>query len=392
MSIFTNRKTSADRSATDRSRHKKKIEKAIREGVYNIVADESIIGKDGKKKIKIPVKGIKEYRLIHGNNESNKKVGSAPGKNVKRGQVLQKKKPQKKPGEGNKPGNDPGEEFYEVEITLEELASYLFDNLKLPDLEKKTMKNIVSEKYKRSGYRKAGIRPRLSKKKTLINKIKRKAQKKRVLKNNPESDDERFTFHNNDLAYRHIKSKPKERDNAVIFFIMDVSGSMTQSKKFIARSFFFLLYHFIKYRYDKVEIVFISHTTEAKEVREDEFFTRVSSGGTYLSSGLEKCAEIINDRYHKSAWNIYAFHGSDGDNWPDDIEKSLSMIKTISDIAQLFCFIEIIPEKNPNMWIDGTMAAKIRPLESKKTKIVTIGSPSSIWPEFVRIFGAPSAS
>jgi uncharacterized sporulation protein YeaH/YhbH (DUF444 family) len=146
MSIFTNRKTSADRSATDRSRHKKKIEKAIREGVYNIVADESIIGKDGKKKIKIPVKGIKEYRLIHGNNESNKKVGSAPGKNVKRGQVLQKKKPQKKPGEGNKPGNDPGEEFYEVEITLEELASYLFDNLKLPDLEKKTMKNIVSEK------------------------------------------------------------------------------------------------------------------------------------------------------------------------------------------------------------------------------------------------------
>ena len=390
MSIFTEHKTSADRSATDRSRHKKKIEKAIREGVYNIVADESIIGKDGKKKIKIPVKGIKEFRLIHGKNETNKQVGSAPGKNVKRGQVLRKKKPGNQPGDGNKPGNEAGEEFYEVEITLEELASYLFDNLKLPDLEKKTMKNIVSEKYKRSGYRKSGIRPRLSKKKTLINKIKRKAQKKRMLKDDPSLDNERFTFHNNDLAYRHIKSKPKERDNAVIFFIMDVSGSMTQSKKFIARSFFFLLYHFIRYKYDKVEIVFISHTTDAKEVREDEFFTRGSSGGTYVSSGLEKCIEIINDRYHKSAWNIYAFHGSDGDNWPDDVERSLSMIKTLSDLSQLFCFIEIVPENNTNMWVEGSMAAKIRPLESKKTKVVSINSPSNIWPEFTRIFGAPS--
>ena len=88
MSIFRNHKTSADRSATDRSRHKEKIKKAIRDGVHNIVSNESIIGQDGKKKIRIPVRGIKEYRFIYGSNEKNKKTGSAPGKNIRRGQIV----------------------------------------------------------------------------------------------------------------------------------------------------------------------------------------------------------------------------------------------------------------------------------------------------------------
>ena len=126
MSIFKQHKTSSDRSASDRARHKRKIEKAIKEGVYDIVSDESIIGQEGKKKIRIPVKGIKEYRFVYGENQTNKKVGSAHDKNVKRGQKIgPPRKRSQKPGEG-KPGNKPGEEMYEVEINLEELSSYLF--------------------------------------------------------------------------------------------------------------------------------------------------------------------------------------------------------------------------------------------------------------------------
>ena len=138
MSTFRKHDTVADRSSSDRRRHKQKIEKAIREGVHNIVAEESIIGSDGKKKIKIPVRGIKEYRFVYGDN-GNKKVGSAPGvDNVKRGaQVGKARKKGKKPGKGDQAGDQAGEEFYEVEITLEELAAYLFDSLELPDLEKK---------------------------------------------------------------------------------------------------------------------------------------------------------------------------------------------------------------------------------------------------------------
>ena len=128
MSIFREHKTVADRSASDRRRHKKKIERAIKEGIHDIVAEESIIGQDGKKKIKIPVRGIKEYQFIYGDNATNKKAGSAPGADIQRGQKIGEGQ-KKKDAIGNKPGNEPGEEYYEVEITLEELAHYLFDNL-----------------------------------------------------------------------------------------------------------------------------------------------------------------------------------------------------------------------------------------------------------------------
>ncbi len=387
MSTFTKHKTSADRSATDRSRHKKKIEKAIREGIYHIVSDESIIGQDGKKKIKIPVKGIKEYRFVYGDNKENKKVGTAPGKKVKRGQVLSRdEKGQQQSGGSGKPGNESGEEFYEVEITLEELASHLFDSLRLPELDKKKFKTIMSEKFKRSGYRKQGIRPRLSKKQTLKNKIKRRKKKQEI------SEDERFPFHQSDLEYKHIKSKPKENDNAVIFFIMDVSGSMTQSKKFMARSFFFLLYHFLRYKYKNVDLVFISHTVDAKEVQEDEFFTRGSSGGTLISSGIEKCVNIINQRYHIDHWNIYAFHCSDGDNWKSDINKSIELAKKLRDLSQMFCFIEIIPEGEKSLsWVDGLMSSHLRGLENEKFKNIELSKPESIWGEFKKIFGGSDA-
>ncbi len=161
-SVFSHHRTTADRSASDRRRHKEKIEKAIREGVHDIVAEESIIGQDGKKKIKIPVRGIKEYKFVYGSNSGG--VGAGGEADISRGQKISTKKRGKKPGKPNKPGNEPGEEYYEVEVTLEELADYLFRDLELPELEKKQMKEIVQEKYQRKGYRNDGIRPRLSKK------------------------------------------------------------------------------------------------------------------------------------------------------------------------------------------------------------------------------------
>ena len=171
MSTFTNHETVADRSASDRRRHKEKIEDAIKEGIHNIVAEESIIGQDGKKKIKIPVKGIKEYRFVYGDNQTNPRPGSAPGHDLKRGQGIGQAPNSKKKSENpNEPGSDPGEEFYEVEITLEELSAYLFNDLELPDMEKNSIKHVVAEKNKRKGYRKKGIRPRLDNKETIKNK------------------------------------------------------------------------------------------------------------------------------------------------------------------------------------------------------------------------------
>jgi uncharacterized protein len=387
MSTFKQHRTNADRSAADRSRHKAKIKEAIREGVYDIVSDESIIGQDGKKKIKIPVRGIKEYRFVYGNNPDNKKVGSAQGQPVHRGQTISRKKGQlKKPG--GKPGNEKGEEFYDIEITLEELSAYLFDSLDLPDLDKKRMKIIVGEKLKRSGYRKKGIRPRLSKKETIKNKIKRKKSALRS-QTYSEDEDERFPFHESDLKYKFHKKTPKENNSAVIFFIMDTSGSMTKNKKFMARSFFFLLYHFLNYKYSSVEVVFISHDIDAREVNEDDFFKKGSSGGTIISSALELCHEVIKSRYHPDSWNIYTFHCTDGDNWPTDNEKSYAISETLKQLCQLYCYIEIIPEDQQSSWSIGTstISKTYAPLESAKFKIVNIFSRQDIWPAFKRIFG-----
>ena len=385
MSIFRNHKTSADRSATDRGRHKKKISEALREGIYDIVSDESIIGQDGKKKIKIPVRGIKEYHFIYGDNKTNKKVGAAPGKNVRKGQKIGNVKKKGQPQEG-KASNEKGEEFYEVEITLEELGHYLFEDLNLPDLDKKKFKNILGEKFKRKGYRKTGIRPRLSKKETLKSKIKRR----KLSEKNEGFDEESFSFHRNDLRYKNVKLRPKENSNAVIFFIMDTSGSMTQNKKFMARSFFFLLYHFLRHRYDRVEIVFISHSIEAKEVTEDDFFKRGSSGGTMVSSGLLKCLDIVNTRYSPSSWNVYAFHCSDGDNWPEDNEKALTASEAVKNICQLYCYIQTIPEDETiqgSLWTEGGMAAVYERISDKIFKIVKLSSVEDIWPEFKKLFG-----
>ena len=134
MSVFRKHKSIVDRAASDRNRHKKKIDKAIKESIKDVVAEESIIGQNGKKKIRIPVRGIKEYRFVYGNNENNKTVGSGGDHRVKRGQKIGKKRGEKGQGQGTgKASDQKGEEYYDVEVSLEELAEYLFADLELPD-------------------------------------------------------------------------------------------------------------------------------------------------------------------------------------------------------------------------------------------------------------------
>ncbi|MHA2108852.1 MAG: YeaH/YhbH family protein [Candidatus Hodarchaeales archaeon] len=382
MAIFKEHKHNSDRSATDRQRHKQKIDKAIREGIHDIVADESIIGKNGKKKFKIPVKGIKEYRFVYGENE-NQKAGSAPGKDLKKGDII-KSGNQKQKGKGDKAGNEKGEEFYEVEITLDELSSYLFDDLNLPDLEKKSLKQVTKESYKRKGIRPHGIRPRLDKKKTVVQKLKRKAAASRRENFDPEED---FSFHHDDLRYKHITQTKKEISNAVIFFMMDVSGSMSKTKKYLARSFFFLLYHFIRVKYENTDIVFISHDIEANEVSEEQFFGRGSSGGTYVSSALELTLEIINKRYHPSLYNIYAFHASDGDNWDNDVEKSIDLSIRLKEICQLYAFCEIEPSDQKFNFMPKKMGSHYEPISDHKFKLIEIESKEDVWPAFKKLFG-----
>ncbi len=330
-----------DRAAEDRRRHRQLVEKSIKENLGDILSEESIIGQSKDKKIKIPIKGLKEYEFIFGKNKGG--VGSGDG-SEKRDQVIGKEKAEGEGKGGTKAGDKEGEDIYETEITLEDALSYLLEDLELPEMDKKKFSEILTENgVKRAGYQKHGINPRLAKKRTVSEKIKRQQAKSKALMEESEGEKiERLPFKNEDLRYHRIKKVLKRESNAVILCVMDVSGSMDTTKKYLARSFFFILSQFIQSKYSNVEVSFIAHTTVAQEVNEVDFFHKVESGGTYISSGLNKALEIIDKRYNPDNWNVYVFYVSDGDNWSEDNEKAIKAAKNICEVSNLFGYAELM--------------------------------------------------
>ena len=330
-----------DRSIEDRRRHRQLVEKSIKENLGDILSEESIIGEGKNKKFKIPIRGIKEYQFIYGKN--SKGVATGIGEE-KRGEKIASGKP--KSGNGkDRAGNEEGEDIYETEITLEEILDYIVEDLDLPNLDRKKYSDILVEASgKKRGYQKYGINPRLAKKKTVMSKIARKQGRKRALKEaGLEEEIERFPFKEEDLRYYKVKKKPKRERNAVMIFIMDVSGSMDNSKKYLARSFFFVLSKFLRKKYNNIAFEFVSHTTVAKHVDEDEFFHKAESGGTYISSGLNMALEIIKVKYPPTMWNIYPVYASDGDNWSEDNENAIKAVKELCKVSNMFGYAELLP-------------------------------------------------
>jgi uncharacterized protein len=326
----------SDRSAGDRLRHRQKVREAIRNNIADIIAEESIIGKDNNRIIKVPIRGVKEYRFVYGDNAPG--VGQGGDQEPQPGQVIGQGEKGKQPGQ---PGDQPGVDYYETDVRLDELIELMFEDLELPDLERKRLRQIEVEKqFRQKGYRRKGVRVRLDKKRTARSRLKRKkASHRRDLA----AGHNRFPFHKDDLRYHHSASDLRRESNAVVLCIMDTSGSMDTMKKYLARSFFFILYQFISTRYQNVEIVFIAHHTEAQEVTEEDFFHKGESGGTFISSGYNKAIEIINERFHPALWNVYVFHCSDGDNFESDNPAALKAATELARSSNLFGYGEIKP-------------------------------------------------
>ena len=366
----------SDRSAGDRLRHRQKVRQSIRENIADIIAEESIIGRDRDRVIKVPIRGIKEYRFVYGENTPG--VGQGDGESQP-GQVIGKAAGQGDAG-SDRAGDRPGVDYYETDVTLEELIDIMFEDLELPDLERKKLREIAAPRLsRRKGYRSVGVRVRLDKRRTVKAKVRRRLATRHT-SDHFLGDRERFPFHDDDLTYRHLVTDNKKESNAVVLCIMDTSGSMDTMKKYLARSFFFLLYQFIVTKYRNVEIVFIAHHTEAREVSEDEFFHKGESGGTFISSGYHKALEIVASRYHPSLWNIYAFHCSDGDNFDSDNAAALRTAKELADICSLFGYGEIKPLGS--RYYESSMLNIFRRLESDNFQTVLIERKEDIWPSF----------
>jgi sporulation protein YhbH len=367
----------SDRSAGDRLRHRQKVRESIRDNIADLIAEESIIGKDKDKIIKVPIRGVKEYRFIYGENTPG--VGQGDG-NSQPGQVIGKAQGEGRGQGQDEAGDQPGVDYYETDVTLEELIEIMFEDLELPDMERKILREVMSERLsKRKGYRRAGIRIRLDKKRTAISRIRRRLA---VARREGEDwdEDRRFPFHKDDMIYRHMVEDVRPESNAVVLCIMDTSGSMDTMKKYLARSFFFLLYQFVCTKYRNVEIVFIAHHTEGREVTEEEFFHKGESGGTFISSGYNKALEIIQERYHPSLWNLYAFHCSDGDNFESDNPAALKAAKELCNVCNLFGYGEIKPLGS--RYYESSMLNIFRRLEADNFQTVLIERKEDIWPSF----------
>ncbi len=379
----------SDRSAGDRLRHRQKVRESIRENIADIIAEEPIIGKDRDRVIKVPLRGIKEYRFVFGDNTPG--AGQGDG-DTRPGQVIGKVGQQ--PGKGDAVAGDrPGIDYYETDVTLEELIEIMFEDLELPDLERRALREIQSERSsRRKGYRHVGIRVRLDKRRTAKQRIMRMlasgkgpVQRARAAQADgggavEAAGEGRFPFHHDDLRFKHLETGLREESNAVVLCIMDTSGSMDTLKKYLARSFFFLLCRFISARYHNVEVVFIAHHTEAREVTEEEFFHKGESGGTFISSGYQKALAIIAERYHPSLWNVYAFHCSDGDNFESDNQPALQCAGQLAELSNLFGYGEIKPLGS--RYYESSMLNLFRRIQTPHFHTVLIERKEDIWPSF----------
>lgn len=340
-----------DRTVEDRSRHKKLVEDSIKKNLVDILSEESLIGEIKNKKIKIPIRGIKEYEFIYGKNVNG--VGSGDG-DEKRGDKIGQDEEGLGKNKNKGSGNEDEEEMYETEITIDEIMEYVFEDLELPHLKNKKVSEILSEgAIKKKGYQKNGIKPRFAKKKSAIERLKRKQGMKKVIRESEDKNElkeklknydlnKRVPYKQEDLRFFRVKPKKKKEFNAVVMCIMDTSASMDQNKKYLARSFFFMICQFVKMRYSSVEVVFIAHSTTAKIVNENEFFHKVESGGTYISSGYQKTLELIKEKYSPFVYNIYGFHVSDGDNWSEDNDKAVLALDELCNVCNLFGYAEIM--------------------------------------------------
>ncbi len=315
----------------DQTRHQEKVKDAIKQNLPDLVTDESIILSDGKQVVKVPIKSLDEYRFRFNYNKS-KHVGQGDGDSQVGDVIGVEPSSQQGPGKGEGAGDKPGYDYVEAEVEMEELENMLFAELELPNLKPKDRKDFSQQQVRFNDVRKKGIQSNIDKKRTILENLRRNAR---------EGVPGIHSITPDDIRYKTWEEIELPHSNALIMAMMDTSGSMGLFEKYIARSFFFWMTRFLRRKYEKVEIVFIAHHTEAKVVTEDEFFTKGESGGTICSSAYQKALELIDSRYSPSSYNIYPFHFSDGDNLTSDNEKCVKLIGELLKRSNMFGYGEV---------------------------------------------------
>ena len=314
----------------DRTRFQHIVRGKIRENLRKYVSQGEMLGRKGKDLVSIPVPQLDVPHFRYGKNGSGG-VGQGDG-DV--GDPLGRGQDEDGPGEA---GSEAGQHILEVDISLDELAEILGDELELPRIEPKGSANISQEKSKYNSLRKSGPESLRHFRRTYV-----QALKRHIVTGNYDLLKPKVVPFREDTRYRSWTTTKQPEANAAIIYMMDVSGSMTDEQKQIVRTAAFWIDTWLKSQYQGVERRYIIHDAVAKEVDEHTFYHTRESGGTRISSAYRVATELIENNFPVSEWNIYFFQFSDGDNWGEDNKRALMRLaKHLLPVANLFCYGQV---------------------------------------------------
>ncbi len=407
-----------NKSAVNRERFLRRYKSQIKDAVGRAIKGRSITDIESGEKVSIPVKDVGEPSFGHAHGGVWETI--SPGnQEYQKGDQLNRPKGGSGAGRGKAGNSDQmTEDDFIFELSREEFMNYFFEDLELPHMVKTQLTATTEFKNQRAGYNISGTPSNIHVLRSLRgalgrriavggNSRKRLAEAEEELqalldKPVPDLEDSilvadlRKLIHHLhtrlaaipyidpfDLRYSNRIKVPKPMTQAVMFCIMDVSGSMDETRKDTAKRFFILLYLFLKRVYDKIEVVFIRHHTAASEVDEEEFFHSRESGGTVVSSALHLLDKIIDERYGAGSWNSYVAQASDGDNWDNDSVLCRQLLtNTIMPKVQYYTYVEITDGPPQNLWEQYSQVPDHHPHFAMQ-KIVT---PADIYPVFRELF------
>lgn len=414
--IIDRRYDSKNKSAVNRQRFMRRFKQQIRRAVSDAIQSRSIRDLDNGEQISIPGKDLSEPQFQHGRGGIWETVFSGNDQ-FSGGDLINRPLGGEGSGQGkgsaSKDGE--GEDSFVFHLSREEFLDVFFDDLELPNLVRTQLARITEYKSRRAGFTSSGVPANINIVRSLRGALGRRlalgapyAASLRALQAELEEarsqygDDseeaekiraeiarlrakiEAIPFIDSfDLRYNNRVKIPLPVTQAVMFCVMDVSGSMDEEKKSVAKRFFMLLYLFLTRTYEHIELVFIRHHTMAKEVNEEEFFHSRESGGTVVSSALHLLRDIIHERYAGGQWNIYAAQASDGDNWDNDSPMCRDILSAdVLPYCQYLAYIEITPGEPQNLWREYEKLLGSHP----NFAMQRIEQPSDIYPVFRELF------
>ncbi|CAM5251028.1 hypothetical protein SSTU70S_03764 [Stutzerimonas stutzeri] len=414
--VIDRRLNGKNKSTVNRQRFLQRYRGHIKKAVEEAVSRRSITDMEHGEQISIPGRDIDEPVLHHGHGGRQTIVHPGNKEFIAGERIPRPQGGGGGGGSGQASNTGEGMDDFVFQITQEEFLDFMFEDLELPNLVKRHLAGTETFKTVRAGISNEGNPSRINIVRTLRSAHARrialsgssraklremKAELTRLLLEEPdnfndikaaEEEIERLSARINrvpfldtfDLKYNLLVKQPNPSSKAVMFCVMDVSGSMTQATKDIAKRFFILLYLFLKRNYDKIDVVFIRHHTSAKEVDEEEFFYSRETGGTIVSSALKMMQEIMAERYPANEWNIYAAQASDGDNWNDDLPLCRDiLINQIMPFVQYFTYVEITPREHQALWYEYNQVAEAFADSFAQQQLV---SAADIYPVFRELF------